>query len=383
MSLISVGAANAVPIQQLEVKVKWDEKSGHGRIDVDLAVVLFNSMGQMLDIACFNQTRIANNAVVHSGDHRDGHQKGTDESAEISLQLMPPAVQYVLIVATIASEKHALHDFEKFSLKIEPLQGAKANFLESYDRSARSFVPFALVRTPQRFDFINVAHWSPNYGLENIWTMCDQVLEKLVDPVMWRERPQAKYDLSKLKKGQEFILPHPKNIVRVALGWNCGRDGVDLDAFCYQMINDSRAGGLRIHETVFYNHLHSNDGSVKHSGDNRTGAGDGDDETIRVNLDKVDKNVVALVFVVKIYDNQRRGITFDDVEHEYIRIIDVEGKQVARYNLDSDASFNTKNCGIFCVLRRIGHSWRVEPMSVAADTAEFDSKLPKLIEKTF
>jgi tellurium resistance protein TerZ len=102
-------------------------------------------------------------------------------------------------------------------------------------------------------------------------------------------------------------------------------ESIDLDASCL-MLDSSK----NIVDTVWFRQLKSKDGSVIHSGDNLTGAGEGDDEMISVELTRLPSNVSHLVFVISSF----RGQTFDKVESAFCRLVDATNKtELARYNL--------------------------------------------------
>ncbi len=104
-----------------------------------------------------------------------------------------------------------------------------------------------------------------------------------------------------------------------------GKDEIDLDASCIVLDGDKAPIDL-----VWFRQLKSKDGSINHSGDNLTGEGEGDDETIHVDLQRLPSNVQHLVFTV----NSFRGQTFDKVENAYCRILDQShNKELARFNL--------------------------------------------------
>lgn len=149
-----------------------------------------------------------------------------------------------------------------------------------------------------------------------------------------------------LQKGQSVRLGKSGGgaLTRVSmgLGWDVrkskgllgmfgGKGGdVDLDASC--LLFD--AGGELL-DQVWFRQLASEDGSIVHSGDNRTGAGDGDDETIRVDLTKLPANVKTLVFTV----NSFTGDSFDRIENAYCRVVDAaNGAELARYDLTGAGS---------------------------------------------
>jgi tellurium resistance protein TerZ len=145
-----------------------------------------------------------------------------------------------------------------------------------------------------------------------------------------------------LTKGQAISLEKtngPKLVqITMGLGWDVkkskgffglggGGGSIDLDASC--LLFDA---SNRMVDQVWFRQLQSTDGSIRHSGDNRTGAGDGDDETINVNLERLPANVVTLIFTV----NSFTGETFDRVENAYCRMVDASNKsEIAKYNLSS------------------------------------------------
>lgn len=104
-----------------------------------------------------------------------------------------------------------------------------------------------------------------------------------------------------------------------------GGDSIDLDASC--IVLDERLKSL---DLIWFRQLKSRDGSIRHSGDNLTGEGEGDDETIQVDLPGLPANAQHLVFTV----NSFRGQRFDQVQNAYCRVLDVSsGRELARFNL--------------------------------------------------
>ncbi|MFB2538644.1 MULTISPECIES: TerD family protein [unclassified Acinetobacter] len=144
----------------------------------------------------------------------------------------------------------------------------------------------------------------------------------------------------------------------LGLGWNPRvTDGAafDLDAIAF-LVNE--AGKVRNDtDFIFFNNLKSADGSVAHNGDNRTGEGDGDDETLSVDLSKVPTDVAKVIFAVTIYDGQARNQNFGQVGNAYIRVVnDANGSEVARYDLSEDGS--TESAMIFGELYRHSAEWK-------------------------
>lgn len=108
-----------------------------------------------------------------------------------------------------------------------------------------------------------------------------------------------------------------------------GSDSIDLDASCVLLDQSGHAI-----DTIWFRALTSKCGAVKHSGDNRTGEGDGDDEVIIVELSSLPANVEYLAFTV----NSFQGQTFNEVENAFCRVVDQNGKELARYELTEQGS---------------------------------------------
>ena len=156
--------------------------------------------------------------------------------------------------------------------------------------------------------------------------------------------------------------------IRMGLGWDPVKPSgffakllnsdtaIDLDASC--ILLDSSKQPL---DLVWFRQLKSNDGSIVHSGDNRTGEGDGDDESILVNLEQLPAGVKHLVFTV----NSFTGQNFESVENAYCRIVDeVSGKELARFNL-SDKGRHTGV--VMAYLSRTSAGWDVTAVGTVAN----------------
>ena len=164
-----------------------------------------------------------------------------------------------------------------------------------------------------------------------------------------------------LSKGGNVSLsktdPGMKNVL-IGLGWDVratdGQD-YDLDASVFLLAENGKVRNDL--DFIFYNNLRSADGSVEHTGDNRTGEGDGDDESIKIQLDKIPANVAKLVFVVTIHDAAVRRQNFGQVEGAFIRLVNDDNQiEVARYDLTEDAS--TETAMLFGELYRHNGEWK-------------------------
>ena len=161
-----------------------------------------------------------------------------------------------------------------------------------------------------------------------------------------------------LEKGESVPLKRSLSKVKVGMGWNLRRtlgEEFDLDVSCF-MLND--AGKVRGEaDFIFYNHLESPCGSVKHLGDNRNGEGEGDDEQILVDLSLVPEDVESLVFTATIYKASQRGQHFGQVDDSFIRLVDMkDGCEIAKYELKEDAC--TSTAFVFGELYRCLGDWK-------------------------
>lgn len=148
------------------------------------------------------------------------------------------------------------------------------------------------------------------------------------------------------------------NKMVVGLGWDTrATDGAafDLDAVGFVL---SSAGKVRADsDFIFFNNKQNAEGSVVHGGDNRTGDGDGDDETIMIDLSKMPADVEKVAVCVVIYDAEGRKQNFGQVSRAYVRILNEANQQeVARYDLSEDGS--TEAAMIFGEVYRNGGDWK-------------------------
>jgi stress response protein SCP2 len=144
-----------------------------------------------------------------------------------------------------------------------------------------------------------------------------------------------------LSKGQKLDITKGNpglDALRVGLGWDVGSGtAFDLDTEIFLLGADGRV--VSPNHVIFYNNLVSPDGAVKHNGDNRTGEGAGDDETVDVTLSRISPDVQKLVFVVTIDQAMARRQNFGQVSNAYIRIVNqANGQELCRFDLTEDHS---------------------------------------------
>lgn len=164
-----------------------------------------------------------------------------------------------------------------------------------------------------------------------------------------------------LSKGGNVSLsreaPGLKRIL-IGLGWDArstaGAD-FDLDATAFLLGENDRVGSDE--DFVFYRQLVSKCGSVEHTGDNRTGSGDGDDESIKISLDKVPGSVRRVVICVTIDEGESRRQNFGQISNAFMRVVNVDGNvELARFDLSED--YSTETAMIFGEIYRHNNEWK-------------------------
>ncbi len=165
-----------------------------------------------------------------------------------------------------------------------------------------------------------------------------------------------------LQKGQKVSLtkgnPGLVNVV-VGLGWDVNQfdtgGDFDLDAAAFLLSDSGKV--TKSEDFVFYGNLTHPSGAVQHMGDNLTGAGDGDDEQIKINLANVPENIMKIAFTVTIYDAEQRRQNFGQVNNAFIRIYnEANGEELLRYDLGEDFSIET--AAVFGELYKNNGEWK-------------------------
>lgn len=145
-----------------------------------------------------------------------------------------------------------------------------------------------------------------------------------------------KVDLTKTNPGLTKVI--------VGLGWDTNKyDGgkdFDLDASVFLANAAGKVGADT--DFIFYNNRKNANGSVEHTGDNRTGEGDGDDEQVKVDLAAVPAEVEKIAFAITIHDAESRSQNFGQVSNAFVRIVnEATGAEIIRYDLGEDFSVET------------------------------------------
>ena len=144
--------------------------------------------------------------------------------------------------------------------------------------------------------------------------------------------------------------------VSLGAGWDIANNGLDYDLDIAAFLLDSNNKFNTVSNIIFF--INNESQGISLAGDNRTGAGEGDDEVININLEEINPNIAKIVFVVTIHEAQAKRQTFGMVENSYVRLVDLENnkREICRFNLKENGS--TATSVIFAELNRKGSEWQ-------------------------
>ncbi|TAF67627.1 MAG: TerD family protein, partial [Flavobacterium sp.] len=144
---------------------------------------------------------------------------------------------------------------------------------------------------------------------------------------------------------------------------------------------DGSKVGLFEGDVIYFNSMKHPSGHIWLTGDNRTGAGDGDDEQIIVKLDSLDTKFQRIIFVVSIYQGKRNNQHFGMVENAFIRAVDASGKEITKFSLSGDASVNGMCSMVFSEVYRKDGGWKFRAIGEPHATDTFVEILKNYINQ--
>lgn len=198
------------------------------------------------------------------------------------------------------------------------------------------------------------------------------------------DRGESVYDLSQVTIGLGWdVRQKQSGFFGKLLGSK--EEEYDLDAIAFLLdnngkvanlgrtvqTNNGRQMGLYEGDVIFFNSMKHPSGHIWLTGDNRTGVGDGDDEQIIVKLDQLDQRYQKILFVVSIYQGRQNNQHFGMVENAFIRAVDANGKEIAKYSLSGDATMNGKCSMVFSEAYRHNSEWKFRAIGEPHNTDNF------------
>jgi tellurium resistance protein TerD len=210
-----------------------------------------------------------------------------------------------------------------------------------------------------------------------------------------------------LRKNSEGVNVYDLSSVTIGLGWDVRKKSggflssifgsaepeFDLDAIAFLLDANGKVAdlgytkklpngqemGLYGGDVIFFNSQQHPSGHIWLTGDNRTGAGDGDDEQIIVKLDALDQKYEKIIFVVTIYQGIKQKQHFSMLDNAFIRAVDSRGKEIAKFNLSGDASLNNMCTMVFAEAYRKGGDWKFRALGEPYPTDSFVDILKKFV----
>jgi len=205
-----------------------------------------------------------------------------------------------------------------------------------------------------------------------------------------------------LSKGQGVSLKkneYDLSSVTIGLGWDINEDkkgflgGIfgkkeeeyDLDVIAFLCNSAGKVTDLGDRENgkpslvngdiIFFNSLRHKSGNIWLTGDNRTGAGDGDDEQIIVRLNSLDAKYEKIVFIVQIYNGEKLQQHFGKVQNAFIRAVDARNIEMARFDLSGGPAFASQRSMVFAELVRESTGWKLRAIGEPSESDSFVSHL--------
>ncbi|MDP2829809.1 MAG: TerD family protein [Sulfuricellaceae bacterium] len=207
-----------------------------------------------------------------------------------------------------------------------------------------------------------------------------------------------------LKKGEGISLRKEENdlsTLTIGLGWDVAKpkgflsgmfkkqEDYDLDAIAFLLGTNGKVANLGSvvngkqsltnGDVVFFNSMEHPSGTVWLTGDNRTGAGDGDDEQIIVKLNELPDQYQSIIFVVQIYQGIENKQHFGNIENAFIRAVDGKGTELCRYNMSGGQSFSRFHSITFAEVKREGGAWKFNAIGTPHETDRFLDLLEKYV----
>jgi len=319
-SNLSLGTDLAVEgFRRFGVAVSWDASG----VDLDLQAVAFSENGKLLDAVYYNNLKALGKGLVHSGDEQTGEKKGTDEAAWANLAALEGKAKLVVFVVA-CSRGGTLGDAKD------------GKFLVLQDSIAKEVAQFRLEKSSEEVDLVGAlinteeSKWvfrlieEPAEDGQHFIDILEPTIGNFVRQLIPGAPRRIKAAFA-MDKGSVVDLPKRAAMRQISagLGWDKGSNDVDLDVSAVLL----EEGGAHL-DTVFFGNEEA--AGVQHSGDNLTGEGSGDDESITVDLDAVPSSLKQVVFMINIYT---KGQSFAQVLNPYCRILSAEGEEFCRYML--------------------------------------------------
>jgi tellurium resistance protein TerD len=345
---------NHTPGAKLLCQLMWEYYDGMDKVDLDCSAICFDETGTIMDAVYYNCLSILDGCIVHSGDSREGAKDGVDESITVDLDHLPVSAKVIVFVINAHSGG-----------TLDSVESANAEFLD--DAGGGSSTPVGSITlgtgaaaearskhtalimgavyrsgTDQNWYLRSLQQPEFGFNFNDCLIPIRHIVDTMLDEGMKYERVLSGEKTFDMKKGDIAVLPPGTRSVAIGLGWTT-RENLDLDGSVV-LVGSVFPNQPILIDTVMYSkteykNKHTGKVCVKHSGDNLTGEGDGDDETINVMLAYLPDEVKSLVFVVNVFTS---GGTFNQCRDSYVALRAdsdhdaTDGKVLAKFTINGN-----------------------------------------------
>jgi len=343
-----------------QISVDWDFKGDNQNADLDVSAVVFDEMGTCLDAAYYNQLSVFGGALTHSGDA-----KGDQGAEYLTLDLAHEALgiaKVIAIVVTAHNKDGTFRDVESGKIRYTAVKKDDASSkydLNSHDlvvtsHEATAMIAAFIYRDNDNFNVWHEECWNKHIAGQNLHTFNDcipQIVQILKDGENYL--PEWAAEEAVIECGKVFNMTKDSvakisddlSDIRVGLGWDA--NGIDLDSGVLLLSSSASA------KKVYFGHKHEK--GIDHNGDNLTGEGEGDDETIDINLKNVESEYDQIFITMNVYTT---GKSMKDVKNAFIRLVNKgNNEELARYAIEGHMD---GNAFFFARFVRAGTTWKYQ-----------------------
>jgi tellurium resistance protein TerD len=165
-----------------------------------------------------------------------------------------------------------------------------------------------------------------------------------------------------LKKGSRVELAKGVNNLKIEITWSAAHSTLDLDIMALELDSEQLIANNDINHLIFYNNLKDPQGALVHSGDDRTGEGDG--EEMKLDISKLDENVSEVLFIINIFESTKKNQNFGEIKHAVVRIYyNNESIPALVYNIEDEESHKTATVLKVISIYKSGNIWKVRAIN--------------------
>mmetsp|Transcript_19681 Transcript_19681/g.35109 ORF Transcript_19681/g.35109 Transcript_19681/m.35109 type:complete len:580 (-) Transcript_19681:330-2069(-) len=346
----------------LVVTLEW-QKTGEGgkMIDLDCSAVVLNDRGRILDACYYNKTSLFNKAILHSGDNAMREGGGLKEEIFIDVDGLPLYVDSIFIVVNVHSPGTSLQEVDSavctlYNVDEDNIRRRVCDMGMERHGNFTGVILMLLRRsriTQRKWITRNVEYPCMGNNFQESTPAIKDLIEGLQTGRDLKERPLTFDRTFRMRKLDVAKLPRDIVNGQIGLGWDTYTKGIDLDAS--MIIVQDRD----IVDQVYFSNLENKDFGLRHSGDNLTGEGAGDDERIYMDFQKASQAPNTIFFAVVNIFSERETFA-RSIRNAYIRLV-VDGIELARYDLNADPNLVTRGL-IFCSMRFVKGVWKLQAL---------------------